>query len=299
MRWYRFALPSFGVVALVVLSRALAQPSSPQDEAPAEDPAAAALLDRAADTWRPARISWLECGIRQQVMAPGLSYTGEGRYLLAPGYRFRIEVQTHVGGTVGKLLMVSDGLNVWQASRAGDGPWENVSHLGLDEVFAALDGPSGSPRVRSEFLESPNFSGIAPLLRTLRCRMLWVGHQAKRHEDIDVIEVTGAWPASTLRERAPADKPWPAGLPRRCRISLDAQSLWPHRVEWWGPGEGTSDALLAVTEFRSPVINHPPPAEQCVRAFEFQPGPVTVIDRTNEVVGTVLARVQQVSEEQK
>jgi hypothetical protein len=278
-------------------------PAAPPAAPGPEDADAVLLLDRAAQALGPGRITWLACDIRQEVDLPGLRYTGEGSYRLAPGHRFRLEVRTHVGDAEGTLLLLGDGVNVWQARRAGEDGWEGVTRVGLAQVLAGLEaGPAGAAQLRAEFLQGPTLSGVVPLLRTLRYRLLWVGHEARRAGEAEVYELIGAWRPEEVRARVPADRPWPAGLPRRCRVVLDARTLWPQRVEWWGPAmqgrprpAGGADALLAVTEYRNPRANVPFTAEECARAFAFDPGKAPVTDRTGEVSADLAARLQEMA----
>jgi hypothetical protein len=288
------------LAALLALGAALARPSDPAapqlPAEPIEDVEADLTLDRAAAALMPERVAWLECAIRQKVELPGLHYESEGRYLLAPGYRYRLEVQTRGTGVPGTLLWVSDGANVWQATRVGDGAWESVSRLSLPEVLDALRGPGTPPRVRSEFLNGPTFGGVGPLLYTLRTRLMWIGHEVVHGGGGEQVALTAVWPPALLRDLAPPERPWPVGLPRVCRLWLDAKSLWPNAVEWWGPGPKGGDVLLARTEYFNQAVNRPLAPEVCSRAFTFDPGAAPVADRTGQVTADLAARAQQIAE---
>jgi hypothetical protein len=289
--------------ALVVVTGALARqgglPAPPLPTGPVDDPEAIRTLDRTMEALGPRHVTWLEYTIRQQVRLPGLAFEGEGDYRLGPDHRFRMEVRTHLAGAVGTLLIVSDGVDLWQASRAGDGPWAKVSRLSLQEAIALINGATVSPRLRAEFFESPTFSGVGPLVRQLRGCLIWTRQESVHRAEGDRLELTGVWPTARLNELAPPDKPWPAGLPRRCVLSLDAATLWPCRVEWWGPGrDQEEDEVLAEVEFRDPVVNRPLSSELCARAFFFEPGEVEVEDRTGEVTNNLAARAQQLAAEE-
>jgi hypothetical protein len=298
-RFIPFLLLAVGLLAVTAVLARGPGPAPLTSAAMVEDPEAGSLLDRAAVAILPDRVGWLSCDIRQEVHLPELRYTGEGKYTLAPGHRFRLEMWTHVGEIPGTLLLVGDGVNVWQARRAGGGGWENVTRLGLAEVLAALSGPGGAARLRAEFLAGPTLSGVAPLLRTLRYRLLWVGHEAAREGDTEVTELTGVWRPDELRQRAPAGRAWPPGLPRQCRVVLDAITLWPLRIEWWGPAAGAprpagaADTLLARTEYRNPSVSVPLSERECIGTFTFDPGDASITDRTGEVAADLAARLQQ------
>jgi hypothetical protein len=293
-------MPVLTFGGLLALGAALAEPSGPAAPLvpadPVEDVEADVTLDRAAEALMPERVAWLECDIRQKVDLPGLHYEAEGRYLLAPGYRYRLEVRTRAAGVPGTLLWVSDGANVWQATRAGDDPWESVSRLSLPEVLDALRGPGTPPRVRSEFLNGPTFGGVGPLLYTLRTRLMWISHEVVRSGGGERLALTAVWPPSMLRDMAPPDRAWPPGLPRVCRLFLDPKSLWPHAVEWWGPAAKGGDVLVARTEYVNQAVNRPLPPEVCSRAFAFDPGAAPVADRTGQVTAELAARAQQIAE---
>jgi hypothetical protein len=101
------------------------------------------------------------------------------------------------------------------------------------------------------------------------------------------------WPPDALREKAPADQPWPIGLPRQCCIVLEASALWPRRIEWWGLLQMQGpDQLLALTEYTAPVLNQQLPDDVCVQTFAFAPGDARVKDRTGEVAADLAARMQ-------
>ena len=172
----------------------------------------------------PDRIAWLETKIKQRVRLPGLEYEAEGCYRAAPNNRYRLELRTHVGKTTGIVLAVSDGANVWRANRVGDGAWTDVRRVGLREV---LEGRDVSLQQRDDFYRGPAFTGPAPLLKNLQRRMVWAKRAEVRADGRAAVELTGVWPAEQLAVLVPKDAEWPAGLPDRCRLLLDADTLWP------------------------------------------------------------------------
>jgi hypothetical protein len=75
--------------------------------------------------------------------------------------------------------------------------------------------------------------------------------------------------------------------PRQCRLVLDARTLWPHRIEWWGPAPGVAgDVRLSVLEFRQPVLHQPLPE----KIFAFTPDHGRVTNCTEEWIEKI--RVQ-------
>jgi hypothetical protein len=90
---------------------------------------------------------------------------------------------------------------------------------------------------------------------------------------VDVIQVSGSWPEDAAKLAELADWQRPRYPPRLCRISLDAKTLWPCRVEWWGGVKpGDASVPLLELEFRDAVLNRPLPPERCAREFTWSPG---------------------------
>jgi hypothetical protein len=308
---YRSLVAILGGSCLVMLSAALtrtaasvtpAAPPPPEiaQVAPAPEPqpdaAAEHALDVALDALSAERVRWLELAIWQKVQLPGYTYEADGTYRLAPGQRFRMEMHTHLDEAEGTMLMVSDGRELWQAVRSGEGAWGEVKRLSLAEVFAVMNGPAG-PKLRDEFLQRPHFQGMTPLLRNLRSRLVWARSETVSRGEAERIHLVSVWPRDDAAKLAPADRPWPTGLPRQCHLYLDARTYWPERVEWWGPtAAGAADRLLAQMEFRAPVVNRPLSADVCARLFAFQPGDASIEDETASVTAELTKRAGELAQ---
>jgi hypothetical protein len=307
---YRSLLAILGGSCLVMLSATLTRTAAsvtptappppeitqvPPAPAPQPDAAAERDIDLALDALKPERVSWLELAIWQKVQLPGYTYEANGTYRLAPGQRFRMEMRTHLGESEGTLLMVSDGRDLWQAVRPGEGAWENVTRLNLSEVFSVMNGPSG-PKLRDEFLQRPHFQGMTPLLRNLRQRLIWARSATIHRGEAEQIHLVAVWPKEDAAKLAPPEKPWPTGLPRQCHLYLDARTYWAQRLEWWGPTAAAgADRLQVQMEFRNPIVNRPLPAEACARLFAFQPGDASIEDETARVMTEMTKRAGELT----
>jgi hypothetical protein len=253
-------------------------------------------LDQVLDAFKAERVTWLEMDLWQKVQLPGCTYEAEGIYRLAPGQRFRLELHTHPGEGEGTLLSVSDGRELWQAERSVQGQWENVTRVNLSEVFAVMNGQA-SRQLREEFLQRPHFQGMLPLLRDLRCRLVWARSEAIRQASGECVRLVGVWPREEALRQAAPDQPWPIALPRQCHLYLDARTSWPQRIEWWGPNKaGGFDRLLVQMEFRNPVFNRPLPPQTCARLFAFQPGAAEVEDETASVAAEMSKRAVELTQ---
>jgi hypothetical protein len=246
-------------------------PALPAAPAARADDTATATLDRALAA-REDAAEWLEAEVWQRVRLPGYAYEADGYYLKAPDGRYRLQMRTHADDHPGGLLLVCDGGEPFQAVRVGAGPWQSDSPRHQDEKPAVAEGLAALVGKKKKAEPPPAAasapSGVAPLLRRLRERMVWARQEVTRHEGAEVIVLVGVWPADVAESQAPAGAPWPDCTPRQCRLTLDAQTLWPRRVEWGGPvTPGGGDVLLAEMEFRHPVFNRPLPADRCAREF--------------------------------
>jgi hypothetical protein len=174
---------------------------------------------------------------------------------MAPGDRSRFDVNVLVGTTHGQLRQVCDGRTLQCSTRVGD-----------DTPVVMRCSLPGTGR--TEFLQEQGFAGVAPLLRSLRRALQNVQCQKRDWKGLDVIVISGIWPQETERSAGLPKEFKPRYQPRLCCIFLDAQTLWPHRLEWWGSEQpNQANTLLVQTEFRNPVINRVLPPEQCAAEF--------------------------------
>jgi hypothetical protein len=212
-------------------------PSEPTVPLPPARPDADAvrLLDAAARALDPQQVKWVETTVWQKVTLADFAYQAEGRYRAGPDHRFRLELRTRQGDTEGLLRVVSDGRvirqEVWIDNKLSE---SSVT----EEQTPALARPAGD-----ELARNPLAGGVAALVDSLRQQMVWVARQTVRRGDRPYHRLTGVWPG--------ASPPAEARTPRLARLYLEPQTLWPHRLEWWGldpPRAG--DVLLMQTEFR-------------------------------------------------
>src|SRR5262249_44086748 len=142
--------------------------------------------------------------------------------------RLRLDLQVRTGNAASRLQVVSDGRTLWQIDQRA--PAERVvSRVDLKPVLRLLYSPGTSARRREDFYSHLWFARPAPLRPTLRPTMTFTRCQPARWREHDVLLLNG------VRSEPPAEKSWPDFLPRQCRLYLDAHTLWPYRLEWWGP----------------------------------------------------------------
>jgi hypothetical protein len=297
MRTYRFLLCLLTIAGMVVLARTLRNPaarwlsaSEGREPAPdlailekaSRDTSATQLLQQAVGRLSEMQTRWLESTVWTRAHLPELSYEGEGRYVRAPGRRFRLELQTRLEGDRAPqtpdlnsctILSVSDGRDLWTASRIGSAGWKDIQRLQLAGVVRPSQNQAPSSEGHRELPTAPALDGVESLLSSLLAQIDWV----RREDRADDVRISGRWKESMLAGLVDTKKPWPEALPRFCRLTLSGERLWPSRLEWWGPRqEGGPDRLLVELEFRDPVFDRPLPPGECLGLFAFDSGNAAV-----------------------
>lgn len=220
------------------------------------------LLERAVANLGPARVSWLRVATWQKQADDEVSFEADGVLVRGPHHCARLELTVRAGKEPATVVTVSDGVS-WAQSRRLPGRSAEVTaqRFTTDEMTAMSAGQ------REDVLNAHGCGGphglLVELARHLQnlqtTRGIW---QAK-----PVLRLEGTLDGAS---QGPPETCWLAP-PRFCHLYLDAQTLWPHRVEWWAAKADGSPFLLLQVEFRSPEINLPLTHEECVRAFTFQP----------------------------
>jgi hypothetical protein len=216
------------------------------------------LLERVLAGLAGDRLLWLEMSVRQKMLGDD-PFDAEGRFLLGPDQRMRLELRIATPGRVGRIVVVSNGSHLWR------GRW--VDDKAVAPFVEALPPPGrNNMRSRQEFLEARGLSGLLPLLRQIRQCLQEPVQQAGYWHGKPAIQVSGAWnaPEHVLKTLPPDLRA------RRCNIILDAETLWPHRIEWLGsPRPLNYPVALLQMDFRDHVINRALSPSECAREFRF------------------------------
>jgi hypothetical protein len=135
-----------------------------------------------------------------------------------------------------------------------------------------------------------------PLLQNVRDQMTLIKQEEAECHKQKVLKLTGVWSAEVRATLAGERDAWPPLVPRVCRLYLGtARPHWPYRLEWLGPASpGGEDSLLIQIEFLNPhcrLAGEQPPAGYR-RRFTFNPGKAKVLDRTQEVIDSVVFQIR-------
>jgi hypothetical protein len=256
------------------------------------DPAATQAFDAALKQLDPSPRTCRETTLWQQMDAQGLMMQAQGKYLYGPGHHLRLDLKVACGDANGRMEIVCDGANFWRAVQLGDKDPKSITRMDWKKVQEALRQPDVALYIRDDFLQSLSFAGVRPLLEGLKQRMTFTKLEKVRWHGHDVVKLTAAWSADTVKTVLPPNQPgWPALLPRQCLVYLDAKTGWPYRLEWWGPSPPhVADVLLLEMEYRNP---RELPKDQMARAFHFDPGSGQVSDQTSQTIQELTERARQ------
>jgi hypothetical protein len=264
-----------------------------------EDHAATQILNRAVECLKPERIGWTEARLWHKVAGEEFSFQAEGRYLVGPDHHVHLILNVRLGRTHGTLQVISNGTTLWEEMKV-DGMDREVSRVDLARIFDALGQPTVPSQVRTEFFQEMCISGLAPCLQRLRKQMTVTHQELVSWNMHDVIRLNLEWNTRTAETLVTPAEPWPAYLPRKCLLYLDAETYWPYRLEWWGPGKVPGrDMQVYQMEFRDPVVNQTLSAERLAKEFAPDPTPTEMLDNTEAFTQAVETRAQELSKETK
>lgn len=219
------------------------------------------LLQKAIDRLTGPKIAWLKTKIRQTMTDTGSNFVAEGILQRGPNHCARLTMDIATGGQKRRLLVVSDGEIVAQVREAsGAAPSVTVESMPSpeDETIIAA--------AREAFLTEKSCGGPRAILAQLHQHLQNGKLQTGLLDRAPVIQIKG--------EMAPTAKTTCA-----CTMSplhyayvyLDAGTLWPHCIEWWGTDkEGTPRRVLRVEFLESDVGRELSEAE-CAKVFSYRP----------------------------
>jgi hypothetical protein len=220
-------------------------------------------LNRALERLSPDRVTWLETRIRQRRLTGAIPFESEGKLLLGPDHCARLELTVQTGAMSGRWLVVSDGHAYAHVSQvASDTP---TVTSGLLAPLPQPDQPT--PRSRTELLRDLGCGGPLLLLQDVRSRLQDLVGQTGRYHGQPVLRIHGRLSLAG----AVGAQPKTADAADFCYLYLDARTLWPSRVEWWGASRKEERRLLLEIEFQGQQLNRPLSHEECVRAFTYRP----------------------------
>ena len=248
------------------------------------DEKAVKTLKVAAETLDAKKLGWFQTTLWQRVESNGLSYESEGKYAGGPDMRMRLDLEVQLGKTKGRSTIVSDGTTVWNSTAVGTNP-PSISRWDLKRISDVLNAPGASPLIRQQFFREQFFAGLAPLIQSLEQHMVFTKQELENWKGQEVYLLSGTVPESVGKQSAS----WQPFVPRKCRCYFDKVTLWPLRLEWWGPvAANGEDVVLTQMEFRDPKFykdaSIPP---ELSKSFQFDAGKAQVVDQTQDMTNAL------------
>lgn len=214
------------------------------------------LLQSAIAKLEPSRTNWLKTKIRQ-TMNDGISaFVAEGYLQRGPNHCARLEMTITTDGRDATLIVVSDGELLAEIRRLPEVEPKIDVHELPDEA-------QGSKR--EAFLNDKSCAGPVALLRQLQTHLRNGRLQTGLLEKTPVIRVKGDLDPDAKTGLSSTVMP-------ACQAVayLDAKTLWPRRLEWWGRDMANARRMISCIEFTDAEVNRPLSTEACMRAFSYQ-----------------------------
>jgi hypothetical protein len=288
-----------------------AAPAPAQPAQPAAPTDADKLLDEAVT--RMGKLGAYDVRMQHHLRNEGVRVRSSARLVVAPGSRLYYESQIEMGDAKGVTKSICDGKTIWRLRLSGEE--KALSHYELEKLQAAIAKMREDPGdldaakvqvIADNIAAEHGFNGIRPMLVELQKRLTFTKHEAatlRRADkpDAAVHLLEGQWNKAMLEKLIPpkrGDDPkavdpmklWEerkllVGIARTCKLYLardgkepSADSLWPLRIEWWGPVDvAGSDQLLTAIDFdlslaAVPESTFQPTAEEReIKLQEFDP----------------------------
>jgi hypothetical protein len=234
---------------------------------------------------------WLETSFTHRLGDAQLPFTVRGKMIVFPGRKCSLYLcQTTLGNASGTFRILCDGTSVWRILEAGGrrevqtytlAAWQEARQ----QIDKTLLGPERTAQLLRDDEAEHGFRGLRPMLEELGHKIAWTkAHSGSLPSRGEVTILEGEWSREFLDRLAPPPKEGSSDpdlrdawrkrtafiqVPRLCRVYLDRNSLWPYRIEWFGPKviQGP-DEVLVTLDFDPPRTQ--PPADSEVDKL-FQP----------------------------
>jgi hypothetical protein len=224
------------------------------------------LLEKAAEKLTPQRMPWLKTQIRQTMTDAHTNFAAKGFLQRGPNHCARLEMVVFPGAATKpdekhRLLVVSDGDVLAQVRHApGMEPVLRVDPLLANEESVATHA------AKEQFLNGRSCGGPGALLQEFHLHLQNGTLQTGVLQGTPVIQIKGDIPAEAMSKCMRTIIPV-----RHAYIYLDAKTLWPHRIEWWGADKKHPLRAILSIEFFEPELGCELSDEECMRTFSYRP----------------------------
>lgn len=205
---------------------------------------------------------WMNTKIRQTMQDGQVSFVAEGTLQRGPNQCARLELDVTTRGVRSHVTTVCDGQTIAQVHKL-PGAKPSAEVLKLPALTEAMPPPIRA--AREDVLTDKSCGGPIAVLRSIEQHLRGATLQTGLLGETPVIQLNG--------DIDPAKLPIFAALNLKslhAHVYLDAGTLWPRRIEWWGADKGPKRQLMAI-EFRDPIVGVPLSHEECEQMFSYRP----------------------------
>lgn len=231
---------------------------------------ALSLLQQARDRFRPEELPWQEMTIWQCSKFGECFYEAEGRYVGGPDHRMYLNLRLRNGPAQGQMIVKCDG-NLLKKTFIFPGKAPQSSLLALSNLEPPVAGKAARSAQCERLLTDQACRGVTPLLAYFKDNLHQPKIAAVHWHGKLLLQIRGQLPnAKKINDSLPRNRQFRQTV-REGRLYLDAETLWPVRVEWWGNArENEKVRLLFCTEYRRPILRDRVTAEALAKEFTVQ-----------------------------
>jgi outer membrane lipoprotein-sorting protein len=183
-------------------------------------------------------IKTISAEVVQEVKMLNQDFTIRGRYLRAPGTRFRMDLTvSNLPDTSGKMIQVSDGETLWDYQQFFETKLCRKQNIKL--ILEKLNSPDLDAETRERATTQLGLAGPESLLMGLRRTIKFTHMEEATLDGKPVMIIEGSWRDRTGlvgpdQQNVPAIGQLPPYIPSVARLYLGKEDSWPYQVSLKG-----------------------------------------------------------------
>ena len=195
--------------------------------------------------------------LRQKTEILGYTFTADGQYAVAPGFRMLYELKVQLTDTTGIIKEVCDGKTHWRNQKIFDE--QQLLRTDLQKLRTIVDKPEFSKEIRDTLIRSFGFSGMVPLMRGLRDSQKFDTFDEDTLDEIPVYVLHGQWlekviSQSSFRGQQLSLANLPPFMPSKVTAWIGRETGWLHKVEMESAKKVQGSTTKITLEFLNPQI---------------------------------------------
>lgn len=211
----------------------------------------------------------VRANISEKVSIQGHSFTAKGSYLQGQNLRLRMEFAVELGGQKSSLLEICDGQILWSRHDLGAKDQTQITRRDVRQILQAaqqaeqrMTNADDKTRFQATLTADLGLGGLPALLAAFSRDYDFSAQTAEKIDDREMIVIEGTWNSKYLegwlgtKSKEKKGATLPPHVPDLVRISLDAETQFPRRVEYLkNPTTGGPRTPLMVVDFTKVVFN--------------------------------------------